>query len=483
MSKDFEAADVGSALDMAIQHQRAGRLEQAKEIYRKVLTVQPHNADALHLLGVAAFQAGEHEAAIELIDKAIRHNPENASFHNNRGEVYRALGQLAEAARCYQRALSLSPDHLDTHLNLANLMHEQGELTDAARYYRRALEIQPKLAQAHFGLANTLVAQDRADEAIESYRRALEIHQSFFEAHVNLGITLKGQGEFDAAMAHYRRALEIKPASPEALANLGNLLCDQGKFDEAIESYKGALELNPDLRQVRAAFDQALENRRRLREFGLAYAQAGQSKRAIGNVGRNPLCFAFPQNCNDDFKPLVAIDNLIDRPEAVKLLDIVKNFEVVSGSLTDEYRVNSNVRRSSIRWVERNADTYWIYRRMAERMMDINKQTWNFDLAGFVDDFQYTEYGPDGHYMWHVDIGSGKPSTRKLSFTLQLSDPDEYEGGNLEFQYGVEQAVAAPRTFGTAIVFPSFIVHRVSPVTKGLRRSLVGWASGTHPFR
>jgi len=80
-----------------------------------------------------------------------------------------------------------------------------------------------------------------------------------------------------------------------------------------------------------------------------------------------------------------------------------------------------------------------------------------------------------------MDIGKGKYSKRKISITVQLSDPDEYEGGDFEFLIGKE-IIKLPRKKGCAIVFPSYFLHRVTPVTKGTRKSLVLWGSG-QPFR
>lgn len=87
-----------------------------------------------------------------------------------------------------------------------------------------------------------------------------------------------------------------------------------------------------------------------------------------------------------------------------------------------------------------------------------------------------------GTNAWHLDLGGDNLSTRKLSFSVQLSHPDEYDGGELELNLA-HSTVVAPRTQGTLVVFPSFLVHRVAPVTRGVRRSLVSWASGTHPYR
>jgi PKHD-type hydroxylase len=93
---------------------------------------------------------------------------------------------------------------------------------------------------------------------------------------------------------------------------------------------------------------------------------------------------------------------------------------------------------------------------------------------------QYTVYGPGHKFDWHVDIGAGQASNRKLSITVQLSDEGGYEGGALQFISAPDMAM--PKGQGTAILFPSYLAHRVNDVTSGLRCSLVGWAAGV-PFR
>ena len=93
---------------------------------------------------------------------------------------------------------------------------------------------------------------------------------------------------------------------------------------------------------------------------------------------------------------------------------------------------------------------------------------------------QYTEYFDNGgHYDWHQDIGPGELSIRKVSVTIQLSDSDEYEGGDLEFLRGATPE-QAPRGKGVAVLFPSYLLHRVTPLTGGTRRSLVLWLGGSH---
>ena len=97
---------------------------------------------------------------------------------------------------------------------------------------------------------------------------------------------------------------------------------------------------------------------------------------------------------------------------------------------------------------------------------------------------QYTEYDAAelGHYDWHQDIGPGQASARKVSLTVQLSGANEYEGGELQIWNGgdLADAESTPRGAGNVVIFPSYMPHRVSPVTRGIRRSFVLWVGGGH---
>jgi PKHD-type hydroxylase len=142
----------------------------------------------------------------------------------------------------------------------------------------------------------------------------------------------------------------------------------------------------------------------------------------------------------------------------------------------------SEIRESEARWIPLQNDTTWIYDRFAFIVRQLNGQFFNFDISGFVEDFQYTTYYGDkkGHYDWHVDMGNNlNSSPRKLSLVMQLSDPDEYEGGDFEMfdltEYPNAQEVRAQ---GSTIFLPSFVPHQAHPVTKGKRYSLAVWFEG-----
>jgi len=133
------------------------------------------------------------------------------------------------------------------------------------------------------------------------------------------------------------------------------------------------------------------------------------------------------------------------------------------------------IRESSVCYVNPSDDSNWVFDKLEHILLDLNSD-YKFELNGFHEGFQVAEYSaPGGHYMWHNDIGTGGFSTRKLSMSVQLSDVGDYEGGELRFADSLQPA---PKEIGSLIVFPSFLTHRVKPVTSGKRKSMVSWVSG-----
>ena len=143
---------------------------------------------------------------------------------------------------------------------------------------------------------------------------------------------------------------------------------------------------------------------------------------------------------------------------------------------------DKSMRSSSVKWIPQDEKWQWLYEKLMQLAVDANKELWNFDLISAPELIQYTEYyaSEEGHYDWHQDIGPGVGSLRKVSITVQLSDSDEYEGGDLQLWYGGNSSINAERGAGVVVVFPSYLMHRVSKVTKGTRRSFVLWVGGQH---
>jgi PKHD-type hydroxylase len=132
-----------------------------------------------------------------------------------------------------------------------------------------------------------------------------------------------------------------------------------------------------------------------------------------------------------------------------------------------------------VSWMNSNdPEAAWIYRKLTDAVNTVNKQFWEYDLD-YIETLQYTIYDEhDDHYNGHIDMMLTGLHMRKLSFSLQLDDPDTYEGCDLEMSSGGQTWVPTKRTQGTFIAFPSWLMHRVTPLTSGSRRSIVGWVCG-----
>lgn len=140
------------------------------------------------------------------------------------------------------------------------------------------------------------------------------------------------------------------------------------------------------------------------------------------------------------------------------------------------------IRSSSLKWIPKNPEWQWLYDKLMSMATEANNALWQFDLISAPELIQYTEYYDtvEGHYDWHQDIGPGPASLRKVSITVQLSDSIDYEGGDLELWQGGSSVIGAPRGGGVVVIFPSYLMHRVTRVTKGTRRSFVLWVGGQH---
>jgi protein O-GlcNAc transferase len=205
MKNPKPAAPMSPLVQIALQYHRAGQLQQAEEMYRKM----PHNPDALHLLGVIHLQSGRQASAVELINKAIRINGSDAMYHCNAGLAYQALNKFREAEACCKKALSLKPDFVDAFNVMGLALDSQGRLDHAVINFNKALTLKPDHADAWNNLGNTLKRQGKLDEAAACYRKALALTPGSYRVHSNLLSTLQSSADrppSDTFMEHLRFA-------------------------------------------------------------------------------------------------------------------------------------------------------------------------------------------------------------------------------------------------------------------------------------
>lgn len=164
--------------------------------------------------------------------------------------------------------------------------------------------------------------------------------------------------------------------------------------------------------------------------------------------------------------------------ECARIIEIGKSRNMFTAKLSDD-KVESTVRDSRVSWILPEDDSEWIYEKLEDTILSVNQTLFHYELTGFAEGFQFTEYNePGGHYTAHIDRMNIGQTIRKLSMTIQLSDPSDYDGGELEILSNLEYPEIAPKEQGTAFIFNSMLLHRVKPVTRGTRYSLVAWVTG-----
>jgi hypothetical protein len=205
---------------------------------------------------------------------------------------------------------------------------------------------------------------------------------------------------------------------------------------------------------------------------------------------------------NKEVHPVYWIPNFLDNEEIEKIIQYTKSLPLenakIGGNIQEEekklftpdYHIKNpnlgNVPRSritNIKWIQLNPDTNWLYKKIINQIHKVNQE--NFDMIlKFVENLQFSEYteSQQGFYAKHNDCGdNGRLESfvdiRKLSFSIQLTDEKEYEGGDL-ILYVNGREVKAPKSKGTIVFFESNIQHEVKPVKKGIRHALVSWVQG-----
>lgn len=149
---------------------------------------------------------------------------------------------------------------------------------------------------------------------------------------------------------------------------------------------------------------------------------------------------------------------------------------------TRSHAVDTSVRRTERTHILATPDTQWIYDKLSDAVNTANDRAWGFRI-GYMEPLQLLRYPTGGHFEWHSDLGDrGIASLRKVSSTILLSAPHEYDGGDLQFLTGGKE-LTPTRALGKAILFPSYMNHRVTPVTRGARYVLILWTVGKRSMR
>lgn len=186
---------------------------------------------------------------------------------------------------------------------------------------------------------------------------------------------------------------------------------------------------------------------------------------------------------------MTALDGFFSEQEIDTILEHVKQFQTKRASVLGEGGSivdSDDIRRSSVLMISRrDPEAVELFKMIDSLVHYINSEYYQFDLSYGFDGVQYAEYHGEtsDKYDFHCDFIWGEQmrdprDVRKLSISLVLSSPSEFEGGDFEYVPGSAARYKVEQQKGRVLAFPSWVIHRVTPVTKGIRRSLVLWARG-----
>ena len=159
-----------TSIQLAVQHQNAGRLQQAEQIYRQILSDDPNNIEANYSLGTIAFQIENNEATIQYFKKPIQANPNIPIMYNSLGNAYNRLLRFNDAVDSYEKALSLKPDLAEAHYHLGMIFKKSGQMEQAVDSYKKAISSKPDYASAHrcLSFAKNHIEYDDTIRAMET---------------------------------------------------------------------------------------------------------------------------------------------------------------------------------------------------------------------------------------------------------------------------------------------------------------------------
>ena len=180
-------------------------------------------------------------------------------------------------------------------------------------------------------------------------------------------------------------------------------------------------------------------------------------------------------------------ENFLSNEDITQLLNLPqwKQIHQAAIGIESATMIAPHIRQSQIVWFEPCEKTKHIWDKIINAIADVNRSYFHYDLSACYEPAQLSLYvgSEQGHYDWHIDMSEKTGHVpRKLSMTLLLSNLSDFKGGELQVKMAGDEPMNLEQAKGRAWFFPSFVLHRVAPVTKGVRRSLVLWVGGP-PFR
>jgi predicted TPR repeat methyltransferase len=305
---------------IALEHHRAGRVRQAADIYRSLIDANPQHADAMHWLGVLAFQAGRPAQAIPFLEGAFKLCPMDAAFAHNLGLACLHAGQFAQAVQALDRATEMAPDRAETLLAWGLARLAQGEAEDlyaAVVAFRQARFVGLDTAQLHQYLGMAHLGAGEFDDAMDAFVTAVERDPHDPAAWHILALAHRHQRNAKEVRKCLNKALEIDPLRATAWCALGALDTEEGNYDIAAALFRKAIKADPTYATAHHALGRALELAGRREESIDAFARAIHASRT---PAKSPLAASRAATADIPLpEALNALEEKLTSPKAIAL--------------------------------------------------------------------------------------------------------------------------------------------------------------------
>lgn len=235
--------DIGQALELARKYHEKGDFNQAEQVYRAIIEIDPFNAEATHNLGMLAAAKGNREEALILVKKSIELERNNPNYHNNLGELYRLMGQLEHAQFHLSAACELKPGFSEAFSNLGIVYMTKGEIANAKFCFSEALSANPTNIAALINTGNLFRKTGETDDALQCYDAALAISEDHPTALSCIAGIYKDKGEYNTAAKFLSRVVNNNPDSFNEKLALAEITLINKDFRKGLQLYESRLNL------------------------------------------------------------------------------------------------------------------------------------------------------------------------------------------------------------------------------------------------
>ena len=470
---------IQETFNIAVKNHQEGKTEVAKELYNRVLKIDPNHSQALKNIAIIFINLKDYQKAKECYEKAVEIDPNSADAYYNLGIIFKELKEYQKAKSCYEKADNIQPNNTIIQTNLGIIFNDLGEYQKAKDCYEKAIKINPDNGKAHYNLGVIYKDSGELQKAKICFKKVIEINPNEQETHNSLGIIFQELGEYQKAKDCYEKAIEIKPNYGDVYYNLGQLLHERGEYHLAENYFKKAIQIKPG--DIRAS-NSLLTNLYKMNNQSILFEELdsiineGKMNAVIGSICsrsevkygvkkenpfcNNPLDYVLKKDLNEkyDFKNVIVkcVNNILkDDSISNRVQKLITNGYQTAGNLFANRDFDTNEIQKIIK-IE--IEKYRLYFKDSKEGFIKNWPT-NYNLNGWL--ISMKKGGKLSAHMHDLGWLSG-------SIYINVPQKSELESGNLvvcidENENKNENKKSIDVVTGSLCLFPSSLLHYTIP--------------------